>query len=238
MREQLALGGRALARASVLPGAPTLDDEAFRRTFETSYVAAVELAGIGRTMTPAAQLRDAASRVGRRASEEEYLSDLGRLVREMPFEEAPGASELLRSLTEDGYWVAVISNTVGEPGSALRPVLRSMGFDRFVRRYTFSDELPWTKPAPEIFWTTLEGSHVERSDAIHVGDGWSDIEGARRAGLRAGILYTGLPDYGPRYRELFFPKGGAAPPTDHHADNLDEVGRLVRRILPSSRALT
>jgi putative hydrolase of the HAD superfamily len=166
---------------------------------------------------------------------ERYLSELRHLVEEAPFRTAPGALDLLRSLSEEGYRLAVISNTVGEPGAFLRPVLRSMGFERYVESYTFSDELPWAKPSPEVFRKALGELETPPSETVHAGDGWSDIEGARRAHLRAGILYSGLPEYGARYQELFFPHGRTAPEAEYHASDLEEVGRLVRTILPRPR---
>jgi HAD superfamily hydrolase (TIGR01549 family) len=237
MDRQLAVGGQALARAPRTAGGPDLTEEELTSGFEAEYRAAAEAASVGRAVAPAEQLRRAGVRTGRRPSIEGYLAELERTVHETGFHEAPGATELLRSLTADGYWLAVISNTVGEPGAFLRPMLRSMGFDRYVRTYTFSDEHPWTKPAPEIFRATLGSGGIDATRAVHVGDGLADIEGARRAGLRAGILYIGLGDYGSRYRQLFAPGNRPSRRPEYEASTLEEVGELVRRILPRPSAM-
>lgn len=235
METQIRLATAALERAEPLPGVPVAADGALRRAFEEVYAQAVTEAGRGRTVTPVEQLRRAGERTGRRPRAEEYLRDLRSVVERLPFEKAPGGIDFLRSLAEDGYRLGVISNTVGEPGAFLRPALEKMGFDAFVRAYVFSDELPWTKPAPEIFRTTLERLGERPDAAVHVGDGWSDIEGARRAGMRGGILFTGLQDYGARYKALFLPEGWDRPSTEYVADRLDRVRELVRRLLPPAR---
>jgi len=127
----------------------------------------------------------------------------------------------------------VISNTVGEPGEYLRPVLSGFGIDRYVESFVFSDEQPWTKPAPEIFRAALATIGTSPQDAVHVGDGWADIEGAHRAGYRGTILFQGLHDYGARYLNLFLSDlPDHAPPTQA-CDRLSEVAPIVREILKS-----
>ncbi len=232
METQVEVARRALTAAARRPGAADRTEEELGRAFEREYARAVRLAGDGVTVTPAEQFRRAAEATGRDADVDAYLAALEPVVHRLALERAPGALELLRSLREDGYGVAVISNTVGEPGAFLRPTLTAMGFDPYVESYVFSDEFPWTKPAPEIFRTALAGLGAAPEDAVHVGDGWSDIEGARRARYRAGILFTGLQEYGERYRRLFLPEGWAHPPSEHVARRLEEVGSVVRELLP------
>ena len=50
--------------------------------------------------------------------------------------------------------------------------------------------------------------------------------------MRAGILFTGLQEYGARYKALFLPQGWDHPPTELVARRLDEVLALVRGLLP------
>ena len=221
METQIRIAAEVLAESKRRPGAVAESDGELRRTFEQVYADAVSEAGRGRTVTPADQILRAGAIAGRWPRPEEYLHRLAEVVAGLPFERAPGALEFLQSLTNDGYRLGVISNTIGEPGAFLRPVLRAMGFDRFVDTFVFSDEHPWTKPAPEIFRATLRNLGESPGAAVHVGDGWSDVEGARRAGMRAGILYTGLQEYGARYRELFLPKEWNRPPTEHVLDFFD-----------------
>lgn len=231
MVAQVAIAVAALREAPRVTGSPDLDDGALRTAFRREYIGAVEAAESGRTVTPAEQFARAARAAGRQPDVEAYLDALEERVSRTPFDRAPGAFELLATLRDAGHRVAVISNTVGEPGAFLRPVLRRMGFDELVERYTFSDEQPWTKPAPEIFLHTLHALSTPPGASVHVGDGWSDIEGARRAGYRATILFTGLQNYGSSYRALFVPTAPERTRPDWRVDRLEEVGALVDRIL-------
>jgi len=233
MQAQVDVARRVLASSPRLPGAPDLSEVELGRAFERVYADAVTTANEGQTVTPAEQLVRTAKATGREPRPKEYLRGLELEVRDTPFQVAPGALEMLQTLDADGYRLAIISNTVGEPGAFLRPVLHSMGFDRYVRTVVFSDEHPWTKPAPEIFQTALRALGESPGEAVHVGDGWSDVEGARRARFRAGILYTGLHRYGARYKSLFLPSDWDRPATVHEVRRLDEVAGLVRSILPT-----
>ena len=232
MAHQLALGREVLREAKPLPGAPDLSDADLGRAFEKAYVDAVAESTEGRTVTPAEQLARAAKLTGRDADPRTYLAKLHDEIGRTRFRRAPGALELLARLRGRGYRVGVISNTVGEPGSFLRPVLATMGLDRYVEAYVFSDEHPWTKPSPEIFRFALSCLEQVPSEAVHVGDGWSDLEGARRAGYRGAVWFTGLHSYGDSYRKLFLPDVPGAPPNDYRTDRLEEVGTIVEKLLP------
>lgn len=232
MQAQVRMAREVLAASPRLPGARERSEVELGRVFERIYAEAVATANEGRTVTPAEQIRRAAAETGREPHPEAYLQALERQLKATRFLRAPGALDLLRTLSEDGYRLAVISNTVGEPGAFLRPILHAMGFDRYVRTVVFSDEHPWTKPAPEIFLSALGELDELPAHAVHVGDGWSDVEGARRAQLRAGILYSGLHEYGARYKSLFLPQGWDRPATVHEVHRLGEVPDLVRELLP------
>jgi HAD superfamily hydrolase (TIGR01549 family) len=232
MERQVGLARRFLAEAPRVPGSPELTLEELGRVFERALAAAVAESGFGRTVSPVDQLMRAGQATGREPDAERYLRDLELLVREAPFKRAPGAIELLEGLRADGYRLGLVSNTVGEPGRFLRPALRSMGFDRYIESYIFSDEHPWTKPAPEIFHAALKELGDRPDQAVHVGDGWADIEGARRAGFRAGVLFTGLPAYASGYAALFLPPGGPRPETDHEVARLEEALPVIRTLLP------
>jgi HAD superfamily hydrolase (TIGR01549 family) len=206
-----------------------------RTLFEREFSAAVTEADAGRSVTPGTQLTRAARAAGRIARPEVYIDALERLVGGTPFRTAPEAIAVLGELRASGYAVGVISNTVGELGRFLRPILTRFGFDRYVEVYTFSDEHPWAKPAPEIFQSTLDALGSDPTVAVHVGDGWADIEGPRRAGMRGAILYTGLQEYGGRYRELNLPQGREVPPSDHRVSSLPDVVPIVHRMLRPAR---
>jgi FMN phosphatase YigB (HAD superfamily) len=232
MTHQLALGQEVLRSSPRLPGAPDLSDADLGRAFERAYEGAVAEGVEGRTVTPAEQVVRAAKEAGRDADPREYLSRLRTEVERTPFRVAPGGLALLAELRSLGYRVGMISNTIGEPGEFLRPILAKMGFDRYVETYIFSDEHPWTKPSPEIFWVALDQLDVKPQETVHVGDGWADIEGARRAGFGGAVLFTGLHSYGDRYRKMFLTEVPGEPPAKYRTDRLSEVGPIVRKLLP------
>jgi putative hydrolase of the HAD superfamily len=232
MAHQIAMGREVLRLSPRLPGAPAVSDDELGRAFERAYDAAVAASSDGKTMTPTDQILRAAKEVGRAVDPRDYLSRLKAEVERTPFRLAPGAIELLRELQEMHYRLGVVSNTIGEPGAFLRPILATLGFDRYVETYVFSDEQPWAKPSPEIFLRALDGLGERPDDAVHVGDGWADLEGARRAGYRGTVLYTGLRSYGDRYRRLFRPGAPGSPEASCQTDRLNEVGPLVRKLLP------
>jgi FMN phosphatase YigB (HAD superfamily) len=231
MDAQMDLAADVLDEAPPQPGAAVRSRDDLRGIFEEVYAEAVASAQEGISVTPAVQLARAAERGGRNARPDAYVDGLRRLVAGTPFRIAPAALRTVTLLRERGWRTAVISNTIGEPGETLRPILKSMGFDSLIEEYLFSDELPWTKPDPAIFLEALRRLGVAAANAVHVGDGWSDMEGARRAGMRARILYTGLQSYGARYQALFLPAGWASPPADYRIDTLAALPTLADRLL-------
>lgn len=234
MEGQARIAAEVLSDSPRLPGAPERSLVELQRIYEEVLAAAVAAANEGRTVTPAQQITEAARQAGRKPRPEAYLQGLEGEIRATRFRRAPGALELLSALHDQGYRLGLISNTVGEPGAFLRPVLHDLGLDRFVSSIIFSDEHPWTKPAPELFRAALAPLGESPDRSVHVGDGWSDIEGARRAGFRAGILFTGLHEYGARYKSLFLPPDWDRPATPYRAARLDQVPGIVETVLPLS----
>ena len=185
------------------PGeAPPVDPwAAFRSEFRAAAVASQT----GFSVPSTVQISVAAHNAGHEARPLEYIQSLGDLVNGAAFRLAPGARELLERLRGSGYRIGLISNTVGEPGRFLQRVCDRLGIGEFIEVWAWSDELPWTKPSPEIFRWCLAQLGVAPGDAVHVGDGASDVEGALAARLRGVILYEGLRDYSPEYRKMFAP---------------------------------
>ena len=233
---QVELAARFLAppEAARESGGAPLDRR--RSAFEASLAAAVASTRRGESIGPGEQLTRAAGSLGVSVSVPEYLRELADLVLHQPFRAAPGASALLRELRADGFRVGVVSNTVGEPGSALREVLRGLDLEAPVEAFVFSDEERWSKPSPEIFWEALRRLHEPARSAVHVGDTAADIEGARRAGFRGAILFTGLQSYGPTYRALHAGTMDTSPAADRTVRDLADVRREIRSLLGPPRS--
>ncbi|MCI4342389.1 MAG: HAD-IA family hydrolase, partial [Thermoplasmata archaeon] len=200
----------------------------FSRTRTEAIAAAAE----GRSIPLAAQFEAASHRAGRHPRAIAYAEAIRRLVARTPFRRAPQVLPTLQELRRRGYRVGVISNTIGEPGWTLRPVLRQLGFDPLVEAWAFSDEHAWTKPSPALFRWALEALRTSPERAVHVGDGWVDIEGARRAGMRAGILFTGLQAYGESYRQYLQAPGHRTPTGGIRLSRLEELPSRVATFLP------
>lgn len=96
-----------------------------------------------------------------------------------------GALKALSVLREEGYTLAVVSNTMRTPGATLRKILEGFGLLRCFAHAVFSDEVGVRKPDPAIFLGALQAVGGDPSTAIHVGDdGMLDVGGARAAGMR------------------------------------------------------
>lgn len=228
MERQLQLATELLSASPGPTGRPPSTDPA-RAAFQLERSAAIAASTRGESRSVRTQFERAAHRLDSRADALEYLDRLrGELLR-TPFRPAPGALELLSRLRSSGFRIGVVSNTIGEPGALLRPLLRRMGFGRDVEAWTFSDEHAWTKPSPALFRQCLGRLGVPSRRAVHVGDGWMDLEGARRAGYLASVLYTGLQEYSPSYRAFVVGAGHRAARADYRIGRLDELPSVLHR---------
>jgi HAD superfamily hydrolase (TIGR01549 family) len=98
------------------------------------------------------------------------------------FPETPG---FLESLKARGYYLGVISNSVGWLEEYLGQVCLARYFDTILDSAIVGIE----KPHPGIFRLALERAGVRAAEAIFVGDTYAtDIGGARLAGLRGVLL--------------------------------------------------
>ena len=236
MDRQAGIAVGLLSRSERQTGARPRTLQELRHAWDLERSTAVAAADRGRTIPVGVQFERAARRAGRVGHAAEYLAALKVVIGRTRFRRAPYALVAVRRLHDAGFRVGLVSNTVGEPGAFLRPLLERMGLDRYLSAVVFSDEHSWTKPSPAIFRELLDqlGARADRS--IHVGDGWSDVEGARRAGMRGTILYTGLQRYSPSYRRLFARPARASPSLTRRVSRLDRVPRIARELLDGSGA--
>lgn len=93
-----------------------------------------------------------------------------------------GAIPLLETIRRHAQVVVVSNNLLKEQQAKMR----DCGLDRYVDVLVVSEEAGVSKPDPAIFTIALERARVSAGEAVMVGDSWTnDIEGARRAGIRA-----------------------------------------------------
>jgi len=211
------------------PDSGVTPDEAARLAF----YAANHRPGRG---SPVVELaRDAARRAGRTARPRQWLRAVEAYVAALPFEGVAGARSELQRLRHQGYRTAVVSNLVGETGVSMRAVLRRLDMDRFIESWAFSDELPWAKPAPQIFWRAIAPLDTTPTEAVHVGDLGPDVQGARAAGFRGAVLFRGAKEYGRRYSEVCRTNAPIDPPPDLVLDLWSDFPRLLDSLFPRTR---
>ena len=94
-----------------------------------------------------------------------------------------GALELLQSLKQQDYALAVVSNG----GHATRlNILTGLGFKNYFDVIVSSEQAGMSKPHPQIFLHTAENLGVHPSECLFIGDHpVNDIWGAQQAGMQA-----------------------------------------------------
>jgi HAD superfamily hydrolase (TIGR01549 family) len=141
----------------------------------------------------------------RSAWREEYLelrAEVGPL---------PGAAELVRRLSADGYRVALASS--GDPEFS-REAVDLLGIGDDIEVLTSSEDADESKPEPDLIGVTLDRlGDVDR--AILIGDTPYDVESAARAGLPCIGLRSG------GYSEAELTDAGAVLVVDAPEDLLD-----------------
>lgn len=94
--------------------------------------------------------------------------------------------ELLETLS-DRFPLALLSNY--PDGAAIRASLRKLDLDRFFAAVVVSGDVGRVKPHPRTFEAVLGALGTSPRATLHVGDNWlGDIQGAKRAGLRAALM--------------------------------------------------
>jgi putative hydrolase of the HAD superfamily len=106
----------------------------------------------------------------------------------------PGVADVLADLSARGVRIGIICDVGFTPSPTLREWLDRHGVLKFFTGWSFSDEVGWFKPAPEIFAHALAYLDVPPARAAHVGDlRRTDVAGAREAGLIS-VRYRGAYD--------------------------------------------
>jgi HAD superfamily hydrolase (TIGR01509 family) len=101
-----------------------------------------------------------------------------------------GAADLLRACAERG-WRIVLSSSASE--RELRVMRDAIGADDVIDAATASDDVPASKPSPDMVERALERAEVPAGHAVFVGDAVWDAEAAGRAGVRRiGLLSGGI----------------------------------------------
>jgi len=113
---------------------------------------------------------------------------------EAGFHLCDGVDVALTELRRRGIRLGIICDVGFTPSAGLRRILERYGILDCFDGWSFSDEVGWYKPAPEIFEHALGYLGVAPGRAAHVGDlRRTDVAGARGMGMTA-VRYRGAHD--------------------------------------------
>jgi len=97
----------------------------------------------------------------------------------------PDTPAVLEGLAARGYYLGVISNSIG----TLEGQLVRLGLACYFQAILDSAIVGIQKPHPGIFELALQGAGAQASEAVYVGDTYAtDVGGAQRAGLTAVLM--------------------------------------------------
>ncbi|MRI84246.1 MAG: haloacid dehalogenase [Nitratiruptor sp.] len=91
----------------------------------------------------------------------------------------PGIKELLNQLALD-HTLALATNAYRQ---STQELLEHTGIGHYFRWVRCGDEVPNPKPHPQMLLEILHQSQTSKEDAVMVGDGKTDEEAAKRAGI-------------------------------------------------------
>ena len=112
------------------------------------------------------------------------------MLRALRFTAYPDAAPAIGELKRRGLRLVVASNW----DSSFPEVLERVGLAPMVDAVVTSAVAGAAKPDPRLFRAALAAAGCDPSGAVHVGDSLeNDLEGARRAGIRAILLARGEP---------------------------------------------
>ncbi|MBN2492396.1 MAG: HAD-IIIA family hydrolase, partial [Planctomycetes bacterium] len=133
---------------------------------------------------------------GRRADLDEATKRGGIHYREHLFDHTvlyPGVRQGLRRLRRAGYRLALISN---KPAASCRRILRHFGLARLFDVVLGGGDTETAKPHPGPLRIAMRRTRIPPARAWMIGDHKTDLEAARRAGIRSVFLTYGIGQLG------------------------------------------
>lgn len=123
------------------------------------------------------------------------MEELHAVADRAPLQLTPGVDGCLRRLKDAGVRLGIVCDVGMTPSPVLRAHLDRFGVLELFDHWSFSDEVGWYKPAPEIFRHALDGlGGVAPERAAHIGDlRRTDVAGAKAMGMVA-VRYLGVND--------------------------------------------
>jgi len=135
----------------------------------------------------------------------------------------PDVAPALAALRERGLRLVVVSNANGR----LRHLFDRLDLTKWFDHLLDSHEWGVEKPDPRLFHLALEQAKSDPAKTVHVGDLYHvDVVGARRAGLREGVLF----DVAGLYNDVDCPRVGSLAALVEWIDN--PSGNQTRNRVP------
>lgn len=117
----------------------------------------------------------------RAAQAEQVFYDTFHRIHLERLEPLPGAGQLLARCREAGFYVAVVSNKVGDN---LRAELAHLGWGKWIERAVGARDCARDKPAPDPIFRALDGTGIAPDNGVWmVGDTPADLKCAYAAGV-------------------------------------------------------
>ncbi|MGC9310890.1 MAG: HAD family hydrolase [Candidatus Aenigmatarchaeota archaeon] len=107
------------------------------------------------------------------------------------FKAFPHTRVVLHDLKRRGFLIAVAT---GNTRDLMHYFLKKFGLDEFVDFCICSEDVSRGKPDPEILNRVLGHFSLKAADALYIADSPTDLEAAKKAKIRVGIVTTGVLD--------------------------------------------
>lgn len=178
------IAGKKSAAAALKKKYPHVNDEILEQSWQHCLVKAKDLQKEGREIAAWEWYGEQLRFMGIEQFGEDLVTEFNQafMLGFRPYTTVlRGARECLRYLSDNGYKLAVVSNSLG---TNTRIDLEVTGLTDFFDHIVISSEVGWRKPHPKIFQRVLQLLDVEPSEVVFVGDNLKeDIEGAVTAGM-------------------------------------------------------
>lgn len=171
---------------------PHVNDDLLEQARKSCFVKATDLHKIGREFSFYEWYGEQLRYMGIGQFDEDLINELNQafmLGYRQYTTVLPGARESLQQLSDAGYKLAVVSNSLG---TNTRIDLEITGLTGFFDHIVTSSEVGWRKPHPKIFQRVLELLEAEPAEVVFVGDNpKEDIRGAVDAGMHTVAVRCG-----------------------------------------------
>ncbi len=168
-----------------------INDELIEQAWRNCLIKAKDLQKDGREISSHEWYSDMLREMGISQFDENLINEFNRafMLGFQPHTTVlPGARECLQHLSDAGYKLAVVSNSLG---SNTRIDLEVTDLINFFDQIVISSEVGWRKPNRKIFRRVLELLEVEPTEVVFVGDNlFEDIRGAIDAGMHPVAVRT------------------------------------------------